>query len=116
MATALWSIGLVLFATLVGSLGPIYLKKASGNIHRQIHTIIFNKNLIIGVFFYGLSTVLFLPALKGGDISVLYPLVATSYIWVSFLSIWMLKEKMNVYKWIGILIIIIGVAFIGLGS
>jgi len=29
MATELWAIGLVIFATVIGSFGPILLKKAS---------------------------------------------------------------------------------------
>jgi uncharacterized membrane protein len=59
---------------------------------------------------------LFIPALKGGDLSVLYPFVALAYIWVSLLSVKFLGEKMNKFKWLGIALIIIGVSFIGIGS
>ena len=116
MATQLWAIGLVMFACIIGSFGPIFLKKASGKISLSLKSIIYNKYLIIGIIFYGLSTIFFIPALKGGELSVLYPFVATVYIWVSLLSIKMLGEKMNKFKWLGILLIIIGVSFIGLGS
>ena len=116
MATQLWAIGLVLLASVVGGIGPIFLKKASGKISLSLKSIIYNKNLITGLIFYGLSTILFIPALKGGELSVLYPFVATVYIWVSLLSVKMLNEKMNKFKWLGILLIIIGVSFIGLGS
>jgi uncharacterized membrane protein len=116
METELWAIGLVLFACIIGSFGPIFLKKASGKISFNLKSIIYNKNLISGLTFYGLSTILFIPALKGGELSVLYPLVATVYIWVSLLSVKMLNEKMNKFKWLGILLIIIGVSFIGIGS
>ena len=116
MATQLWAIGLVLLASVVGGIGPIFLKKASGKISLSLKSIIYNKNLITGLIFYGLSTILFIPALKGGELSVLYPFVATVYIWVSLLSVKMLNEKMNKFKLLGILLIIIGVSFIGLGS
>ena len=116
MATQLWAIGLVLLANVVGGFGAIFLKKASDKLSLKLKSIIKNKYLIGGVGFYGLSTIIFIPALKGGELSVLYPFVATVYIWVSLLSIKMLGEKMNKFKWLGILLIIIGVSFIGLAS
>jgi len=116
MATAGWSIALVLSAAFLGSLGPVFLKKASATIQKNLSSIIFNYNLLIGFGFYGIGTVLFIPALKGGELSVLYPLIATTYIWVSLWSMLLLKEKMNTLKWSGIIVIIIGVSLIGIGS
>ena len=116
MATELWAIGLVVLAAFLGSLGPIYLKKSAKDFSLNLKKQITNYNLIIGLVFYAIGTVLFIPALRGGELSVLYPLVATTYVWVSLLSVKFLKEKMNKYKWLGIAIIIIGVTFIGLGS
>ena len=63
-----------------------------------------------------IGTMLFIPALRGGDLSILYPFVSLSYIWVALLSVRFLGEKMNKYKWIGIALIILGVSFIGIGS
>ena len=116
MATQLWAIGVVMLASVVGAFGPILLKKASAELKLNIKSIITNTNLIGGVSLYGLATIMFIPALKGGDLSVLYPFVATVYVWVTLLSVKFLKEEMNKYKWIGIVLIIIGVTFIGLGS
>ena len=116
MATQLWAIGLVILATFIGAFGPILLKKASAMKLSSISALVKNYNLFAGVSLYGLSTVLFIPALKGGELSVLYPLVALAYIWVSLLSVKFLGEKMNKLKWLGIALIIIGVSFIGIGS
>ena len=116
MTTQLWAIGLVILATLVGAFGPIMLKKASAKKLSSISSLIKNYYLFIGIILYGLGTVLFIPALRGGDLSVLYPFVALVYIWVSLLSVKFLGEKMNRFKWIGVALIIIGVIFIGLGS
>ena len=116
MTTALWAMGLALLATLLGSMGPIFLKKGSAGFGLSFKGVLQNYNFIIGVMFYGLGTVMFIPALRGGELSVLYPLVSTTYIWVSLLSMKMLKEKMNSKKWIGIFIIILGVAMIGFGA
>ena len=114
MKTHLWAIGLVVLGTLIGSFGPILLKKASHRIS-GLKSII-DKYLIGGFLLYGLATLVFIPALKGGELSVLYPFVALSYVWVSLLSVKILSEKMNSLKWIGISLIILGVTFIGLGA
>ena len=116
MTTPLWSIGLVLFASCIGSYGAVMLKKVSEHIRECIKQPIKHPQLVIALFFYGIGTVLFIIALKGGELSILYPLVATTYIWTSLLSIKVLKEKMNFYKWLGIAVIIFGVTLIGFGS
>ena len=116
MATQLWAIGLVVLATMLGAFGPILLKKASAKRLSSISSLLTNYPLFGGVALYAVGTILFIPALKGGDLSVLYPFVALNYIWVSLLSVKFLGEKMNKFKWFGILLIIIGVTFIGIGS
>ena len=116
MPAEMWAIGLVVLATLVGAFGPILLKKASAKKLSKLSSLITNYHLFGGVFLYGIGTVLFIPALKGGDLSILYPFVSLTYIWVSLLSVKFLGEKMNLIKWLGIVFIILGVGFIGLGS
>lgn len=116
MATEFWAIGLVISATLIGSFGPILLKKASSGRLSSIKSLMKNYPLFGGVALYAVGTLLFIPALKGGDLSVLYPFVALIYVWVSLLSVKFLGEKMNIVKWIGVALILIGVTFIGIGS
>lgn len=113
MKTQLWSIILVILASLVGAFGPILLKKASAKSLSKISSLMTNYHLFGGVALYGIGTILFIPALKGGELSVLYPFVALSYVWVSFLSVKFLQEEMNKFKWLGIALIIIGVSLIG---
>lgn len=116
MGAEAWAIALVLTGSLLGSLGPIMLKKASKRITRNVSKLIRNHHLFFGIVFYGIGTVLFVPALKGGDLNVLYPMVASSYVWVCLWSSLLLKERMNAMKWLGIGGIIVGVTLIGIGS
>jgi uncharacterized membrane protein len=111
-----WAMGLVVFATIVGSFGPLFLKRGSGSASFSIIMLFKNHNLLMGFFLYGVATVLFIPALKGGQLSVLYPLTSLSYVWVSFLSVRFLGERMNLVKWAGVASIIAGVSVIGFGS
>jgi drug/metabolite transporter (DMT)-like permease len=55
-------------------------------------------------------------ALRDGELSRLYPIIAMTYVWVTLLSYTLLHEPPNWYKNIGIAIIVIGVAVIGRGS
>ena len=116
MATQLFAVGLVIFGTFVMSFGTILLKKGSSKQLLKISSLATNYSLMGGVALYGIGTMIFIPALKRGDLSVLYPFAALSYIWVSLLSVKFLGERMNKLKWLGIVLIIIGVAFIGIGS
>ena len=48
-------------------------------------------------------------ALKFGPVSLLYPVAATSYVWVALFSKVILDEKMNNYKTLGISLILLAV-------
>jgi drug/metabolite transporter (DMT)-like permease len=116
MTTQLWAMALTILATFIGASGPILLKKGSKKFSLNPKKLLRNYHVVGGFFLYALGTMMFIAALRGGDLSVLYPLVSVTYIWVAFLSKRFLKEKMNKYKWTGILLIILGVAFIGIGA
>ena len=116
MATELWAIALVVLGTIVGSGGPILLKRASVKKLSSIASLIKNYYLMGGLALYAAGTILFIPALKGGELSILYPFVSLVYVWVALLSVKFLGEKMNLYKWLGIAAIIVGVTLIGIGS
>ena len=116
MATQLWAVGLVLLATIMGAFGPILLKKGSARFNLNLLKQLKNYNLIGGIALYALATILFVPALKGGELSVLYPIVSLGYIWTTLLAIKFLGEKMNWMKWLGIAVIILGVSLVGLGA
>jgi uncharacterized membrane protein len=116
MATQPWAIATVLFATIIGSFGALYFKIGSETVSINVKKLIKNYKLVLGFVFYGISSIFFIIALTGGELSVLYPLCAASYIWVCLLSIKFLNEKMNTLKWLGIIIIIIGITFIGFGG
>ena len=75
MPAQLWAIGLVISATLVGAFGTILLKKATAKNLTSIRSLLKNYHLMGGIGLYVIGTMLFIPALKGGDLSILYPFV-----------------------------------------
>jgi len=116
MKTKLWAIILMIVCTLFTSTAQILYKMGADRLNFDIVSIITNWQLILGMTFYGLGAVLVIIALKGGEVSVLYPIVTSSYIWVSIGSVYFFREKMNSFKWIGILLIILGIIMITIGQ
>lgn len=116
MATKLWAALLVLFTTFLTSSAQIFYKKGAEFLTFDIVGILTNYYLIGGLIIYAVGGILMIVSFRGGEVSVLYPIIATSYIWVSFLSIIFLSEVMNVFRWIGIAAIITGIISIGYGS
>jgi drug/metabolite transporter (DMT)-like permease len=75
-----------------------------------------NFSLIAGYGLYGLNTVMMVLALRDGELSQLYPIIAMTYVWVAILSYTVLGDVPNWKRNLGITIIVIGVAIIGRGS
>ena len=116
MATKLWAALLILFTTLLTSSAQLLYKLGSNSLEPSITGILTNYYLIGGVLLYVIGGGLLIISLRGGEVSVLYPLIAASYIWVSLLSIHFLNEQMNPWRWAGIFVIIAGISFIGYGN
>lgn len=116
MKTKLWAIGLMILTTLLTSTAQIFYKFGAKALEFNFYALITNYNLILGLFLYAVGAVLMIIALKGGELSVLYPIIATSYIWVGFFSYYIFHESLNLFRWSGILAICLGVIFINLGS
>ena len=116
MATKLWAIGIIFFTTLLTSTAQIFWKSGVEQLEFNLLSIITNANILIGILLYIVGGILLIISFRGGEVSVLYPIIATSYIWVSILSVYYLDEVMNIFKWVGVFTIIAGIVLIGLGS
>jgi drug/metabolite transporter (DMT)-like permease len=77
---------------------------------------ILNPALLAGFSMYGVSMVLLVLALRHGELSLLYPVFALTYVWVAILSVLVLHESMNAFKLAGIAVIVGGIAVLGKGS
>jgi len=72
--------------------------------------------ILAGFGSYGLGAVLMILAFKGGEVTVLYPIVATSYVWVVFMSAYAFGEELTILKIIGSFVLVIGISLIAYGS
>ncbi len=72
-----------------------------------------NLPLLAGYCCYAVSTLLLVLALRDGELSLLYPVIALTYVWVTVLSLIIFHETINIFKVVGIVSIVIGVAVLG---
>lgn len=72
-----------------------------------------NLPLLGGYGLYGVSTILLVLSLRRGQLSVLYPIISLTYVWVLILSFLIFHEALNPWKIGGVLAIVSGVAVLG---
>jgi len=68
--------------------------------------------VLLGLFFYGASLILWLMVLSKEKLSFVYPLVAFSYVVTVLMSKFILKEQIPSLRWLGLGAIVIGILLI----
>ncbi len=113
MATPTRAIVVLLLSTVVTSIGNALLKLGSQSVSLSSPL---NIPLLVGVVLYGFSAILFILALRGGELSVLYPLYGLNFVWINLIARRFFDEPMPLLKWLGIGLIILGLVFISRSS
>lgn len=112
--TPKFAIVLALICTIFISVGQLFYKLGSEEVIDIIS--LFNIFVILGLFSYFLGSILYIIALKKGELTVLAPVLALNYVWVVLLSIIFLGEVINILRWTGIASVVIGATVIGVGG
>jgi drug/metabolite transporter (DMT)-like permease len=103
---------LTALSAFIGSIGQLEFKRGADNLQFDIKLLLTNYHLIIAIAVYCVSTVLYVYALNKENLSILYPIVATSYIWTLMFSKIFLKEPIGLTSWAGVFFILLGVTLI----
>lgn len=112
MNTQPWTVGLIILCAFLGATGQLLFKLGSESVSANLLSWATNLRIISGMLIYFVGAVLFIIALKYGNLSILYPIMATSYIWVIIFAVKFLGEPFSLTKWIGIALIIGGVSIV----
>ncbi len=108
---------LIILCTFFTSVGQLLWKKGLVSLNFSDGLSFLNLFIILGFVSYGFGFILMLLALKSGELSVLYPIIATSFIWISIFSpIFFPTDVMNLWKWGGVILIIISVSLLGMST
>jgi len=115
-------LNLALISIVMGAVGQVTLKIGANKlgtlslqaerIGTDLVRIIKTPEIIIGMVFFGLSSLLWLKVLTLAELSHAYPMVSVGYVIVVLLSFALFKESISVHKLLGIGLIIAGVVAI----
>lgn len=106
---------LVFTASVVGSFGAVFLKLGAAELTGSILSFL-NWRLAFGVALFLGSSVFYALGIKGGQLSVLYPMVSLGYIWTLVWSRLFFREALTKQKFMGLGLILLGVFLVGMGS
>ena len=105
---------LVLCCTVLGAAAQVLMKTGANALATVgIGGVITSVPLMSGCFLYGISTVLLVLALREGELSRLYPIIALTYVWVTILSVVVFQEAISHFKIVGVTAIVAGVCVLG---
>jgi drug/metabolite transporter (DMT)-like permease len=106
---------LVFAASVIGSFGAVFLKLGAARLDGTILSFV-NSRLALGVTLFLGSSVFYALGIRGGQLSVLYPMVSLGYIWTLLWSRLFFNEPFTREKFVGLGLILLGVCFVGMGS
>ncbi|MEO8663321.1 MAG: EamA family transporter [Bryobacteraceae bacterium] len=116
VVTPLSSMLLVLVSSFIGSFGAVFLKAGAQRLEFTLRGLFLNYYLAAGVALFLLSSYFFVLGVRNGELTVLYPMVALGYVWTLFWSRLFFGEPLTRNKFIGLAMILVGIAFLGLGN
>ncbi|MES2185633.1 MAG: SMR family transporter [Pseudomonadota bacterium] len=94
------------------AVGPISLAAGGPALWRTGLALAFQPFIAGGLACYVVSVVLWIVALSRLEVSVAYPLVSIGYVINALLAWWLLGENVNMQRWCGIAVIIVGVVLV----
>ena len=79
-------------------------------------SVVKNPYVSLGVVFLAIFFFLYLAALSWADLSFVLPLTALSYLFAAFLAKYFLKENVTWLRWVGTIIIVLGIVLVALDN
>jgi uncharacterized membrane protein len=111
------TIALVAFCTILGAAAQVLIKiGASSLTGTGPIAMLSNFHVLAGYSLYGLFTAVLVLALRDGELSILYPVISLTFVWVTILSTILFHESLTASKLMGISIIVSGVGVLGMGG
>lgn len=115
--TPKFSIFCFLAAALLGAVGQFLYKSGAERAGGSVASYLLNVRLLGGVVCYVAVMVLFVAAFKkGGSLTVLYPLYASTFVWAAVINWWFYEEPVRLVHAGGMLLLFAGMYLMGAGQ
>jgi len=113
MKTPLTSVALFALAAILGAVGQYLYKTGAGRITTSFSSYL-SLPLFGGIVCYVAVMGLFVAAFKrGGDLSVLYPVYASTFIWAAIISLMAYGTPIKAVNVVGMALLIAGMFLMG---
>lgn len=103
---------LVFVSTFFVALGQILFKVASNAFAFSIDGFLLNWFVWLGFLSYFGGLVFFIWAIRLGELTIMYPLLSLSYVWVLLYSFLFLQELFTVQKFTGLFFAFVGIVLL----
>jgi len=114
LKTPLISIVFFLLAALFGAVGQFLYKSGAERATGSLTSYLLNARLLGGVVCYIAVMMLFVAAFKkGGALSTLYPIYATTFIFAALIGLWAYGTPIKPVNIAGMLLLVAGMYFMG---
>ncbi len=110
-------IGITLLSAIMVAGAQYFFKKNLGAFTMSlggILKVVRNRGVMVGIIIYALALVVYLVALRYGQLSYVYPVFASSFVFTMIVANYVLREKSDWKRVLGILITILGIAIVAL--
>jgi drug/metabolite transporter (DMT)-like permease len=107
-----------LLAALLASSAQLLFKMGMDKVDsmRKVFRKLFTPVVIAGIIGYFGAFLIYIYALSKSDLSVVYPIFASSFIFTTLISAAVLREKINKYRAFGILLVFLGIIIIAVSA
>jgi uncharacterized membrane protein len=117
MQTPISSIMMFIVAALLGALGQFLYKAGADRTGDTVTSYLLNPLLLGGVACYIGVMILFVAAFKrGGAMSVLYPIYASTFIWGALIALAAFGEPIRPVNILGMAVLVAGMLLMGWGK
>ncbi len=117
MTTPVVSIGMFALAAMLGAVGQYLYKSGADASGGTVTGYLLNWRLGLGVICYIAVMVLFVAAFrKGGELAVLYPIYASTFIWGALIAMWAYGTPIRPVNILGMFVLVVGMYLMGLQS
>src|SRR5205085_419499 len=105
---------LFFIAAVVGAIGQFLYKSGAEQTSGEWLSYLLNWRIVAGAACYIAVMILFIAAFKrGGSLSVLYPLYASTFIWAALISLWAYGVPIKPINVMGMALLVLGMYLMG---